>query len=71
MSSPRSIRIDVERCMGSGTCVFHAPNVFAVDPETSLARVKDPAGDPFDQVLDAVDACPTQAIAVELPAAGG
>ena len=70
MTPPPSIRIDSDRCMGSGTCVFHAPKVFAIDPETNLARVIDPAGDPLDEVLDAADDCPTQAISVDTRAAG-
>jgi ferredoxin len=65
VNRPPSIHVEADVCMGSGTCLFHAPHVFAIDPETNVARVADPWGDPLDDVLDAVDACPTQAIHVE------
>jgi ferredoxin len=51
--------------MGAGSCVFHAPHVFAIDPETNVARVVDPAADPLDDVLDAAEACPTGAIRID------
>ena len=28
-----SIKVDRERCMGSGNCAFHAPNTFDLDDE--------------------------------------
>jgi ferredoxin len=55
------IRIDEERCMGSGNCVFWAPATFDVGDD-NVAVVVDPEGDPPDKVRNAADACPTQAI---------
>ena len=46
---PLSIKIDRERCMGSGNCAFHAPNTFDLDDEMK-AIVVDPAGDPREQL---------------------
>lgn len=62
--TPR-IRVDADACMASGTCVFHAPRTFRIDDEAGVAVVADPDGDPLERVLDAAEACPTQAISVE------
>jgi ferredoxin len=55
------IRIDRERCMGSGSCQFHAPATFDLDDETK-AIVVDPAGDPARSIRNAAENCPTGAI---------
>ena len=57
------IVVDRELCMGSGMCIVYAPNTFAHDDETK-AVVIDPAGDPIDAILNAVQACPTSAIKI-------
>lgn len=60
------VRIDRERCMGSGNCVYWGPDVFDLDDD-GLAFVRgDPAAHP-EQVVLAAENCPTQAIS----AAGG
>jgi ferredoxin len=64
MSAPRVV-VDPDVCMGSGTCVYNAPATFALDDESGVARVIDPAGDPIEDVLGAAYGCPTQAITVE------
>ena len=60
---PERIVVDRELCMGSGMCIVYAPNTFAHDDETK-AVVIDPAGDPIDAILNAVQACPTSAIKI-------
>ena len=57
------IRIDREKCMGSGNCSFWAPGTFDLDDE-GVANVVDPEGDTDDKVVLAAQGCPTQAIAV-------
>ncbi|HYF45658.1 MAG TPA: ferredoxin [Acidimicrobiales bacterium] len=57
------IRIDEQRCMGSGNCAFWAPATFDVGDD-NVAYVLDPEGDPADKVRNAVDGCPTQAITI-------
>jgi len=57
------IRIDPEKCMGSGNCSFWAPATFELGDD-GIARVTDPGGDPEDKVVVAAKGCPTQAIAV-------
>ena len=58
------ITIDRERCMGSGSCQFHAPKVFDLDDETK-AVVQDPRGDSAQAVRNAAEGCPTLAITIE------
>jgi ferredoxin len=57
------IAIDRERCMGSGNCAFWAPSTFDVDDDMKVF-VLDPEGDDPDKVRNAVDACPTHALAL-------
>ena len=66
---PLSIKVDRERCMGSGNCAFHAPNTFDLDDEMK-AIVIDPTGDPDDKIRLAVDGCPTLALSLEADASG-
>jgi ferredoxin len=62
MSDP-TIQIDRERCMGSGSCVFHAPETFDVDDE-GKAVLLDAGGDEPDAVRAAVEGCPTRALSL-------
>jgi ferredoxin len=55
------IRIDRERCMGSGVCQFWAPATFGLDDECKSV-VLDPDGDPEPAIQHAADSCPTRAI---------
>ena len=57
------VAIDRDLCMGSGMCVMYAGNTFAVDEQTK-AVIVDAAGDPEEQILNAVEACPTGALSV-------
>jgi ferredoxin len=59
----REIRVDRNLCMGSGQCVWYAPNTFDQDDET-IAIVIDPGGDPAEKIQTAVDSCPTQALSL-------
>ncbi len=55
------IRIDRERCMGSGSCQFHAPNTFDLDADCK-AVVKEGHDDPARLIWNAKESCPTGAI---------
>jgi ferredoxin len=57
------IRIDREKCMGSGNCSFWAPSTFDLDDE-GIAIVVNPDGDPEEKIVLAAQGCPTQAIEV-------
>jgi ferredoxin len=57
------IRVDRDRCIGSGQCVRVAAGVFDQDDEAK-AVVTDSRGDPAEKVVHALTACPVQAISV-------
>jgi ferredoxin len=57
------IRIDREKCMGSGNCSFWAPSTFDLDDE-GIATVIDPEGDSDEKIVLAAQGCPTQSISV-------
>jgi ferredoxin len=57
------IKIDTERCMGSGNCAFWAPATFDINDQ-NLAYVIDPEGDSEDKIRNAAEGCPTQAISL-------
>ena len=57
------IRIDREKCMGSGNCSFWAGATFDLDDE-GIATVIDPEGDPEEKIVLAAQGCPTQSISV-------
>lgn len=56
------IRVSAARCIASKSCTHVAEGVFEVVDGT--ARVVDPAAAPLDDILAAVEACPTGAITV-------
>ena len=55
------VRIDRERCMGSGSCQFHAARTFDLDGDCK-AVVIDPRGDSPQAIRNAAEGCPTRAI---------
>ena len=57
------IRIDRDKCMGSGNCSFWAPATFDLDDE-GVAVVTDPEGDGDEKAVLAAQGCPTQAISI-------
>lgn len=59
----REIRVDRSLCMGSGQCLWYAPNTFDQDDNT-VAVVIDQHGDPEEKIQTAIDSCPTQAISI-------
>ena len=56
-----TVLVDRARCIGSGMCVMYAPGTFEHDDQAK-AVVITPAGDPFDVIESAVEACPTTAL---------
>ena len=57
------IRIDVERCMGSGNCMFWAPETFDLADE-GHAVVLDPAATDEERLRIAAQGCPVGAISL-------
>ena len=64
------IVIDADKCVGSGNCVFWAPNTFDLDDDAKSVVI-DPAGDPEDRIRVAAEGCPAAAIVVEPLEPGG
>ncbi|SBT45027.1 Ferredoxin [Micromonospora narathiwatensis] len=63
------VRVDRDRCCGSGNCVVTAPEVFDQGDEDGLVllRFAEPAPDVVDRVRRAVDLCPAGAISLDEP----
>ena len=61
MSSRWLVEADVDRCIGSGACVFTAPEVFDVD-DTGRVTLIGPVVTGDEQIRTAVENCPTDAL---------
>lgn len=61
------MKIDVDRvkCQNHGQCAIAAPEVFQMDDEGELVYVATPSEDLADEVDEAADVCPVQAILIE------
>jgi ferredoxin len=55
------IYVDRDACIGAGTCVDCAPNVFALDDE-NIAVVLDLEGDSDEDILKAAQDCPQECV---------
>jgi ferredoxin len=61
------IVVDPDKCTGLGMCEAEAPDLFEVDDEGSLTILNDtPTEEQRAAAEAAVDACPTEALSVEL-----
>lgn len=60
----KKIIVDKDKCIGCGTCVALAPEIFEMDDEGKSIIKKDPTIDEETLKL-AIDSCPSQAISVE------
>ena len=62
------IRLDQERCVSGGQCVFAAPEVFDQRDEDGVAILLVDADNVpeelREEVIEAIDICPAQAIAL-------
>ncbi|KAB1985697.1 MULTISPECIES: ferredoxin [Streptomyces] len=57
--------VDMIKCQDHGQCVFAAPDVFSMDDAGHLAYVSDVDEALRDEVEEAADVCPLQAIRIE------
>jgi ferredoxin len=55
------VETDRERCIGSGSCAFLAPDVFDVD-DTGRVVIVGPLDEGDERVREAVANCPTDAL---------
>ena len=60
---PVKIKVDLDKCIGSGSCEMLAPGVFEVSDEgLCQVLVADAGSDLENRVYKAVESCPTRAI---------
>lgn len=57
-----TVTIDRDMCIGAGTCLAIAEEVFVLDNEQKAIVIDTADSAPDDQILDAAKACPTAAI---------
>jgi ferredoxin len=59
------VAVDMNKCQDHGQCVFAAPDVFSMNDEGHLVYVSDVDDALRDDVEEAADVCPLQAIRIE------
>ncbi|TDE21955.1 ferredoxin [Actinomadura sp. 6K520] len=57
--------VDMDKCQDHGQCVFAAPEVFRLNDEGHLEYESAPDDSLRDEVEEAADVCPLQAITIE------
>ena len=57
-------KVDREKCVGCGSCAALCPAVFAMD-DNGKSKVVKCDGAPENEIQQAIDACPVQAITWE------
>jgi ferredoxin len=57
-----TINIDVDSCQNYGQCVFEAEDIFQLDEDGNIQYTKEVSDDRQEDVENAVDVCPMQAI---------
>ncbi|MFJ9590765.1 ferredoxin [Streptomyces acidicola] len=57
--------VDMNKCQDHGQCVFAAPDVFSMDDAGHLVYVSGPDDALREDVEEAADVCPLQAIRIE------
>jgi ferredoxin len=58
----KTVVVDEEKCSGCGTCVAIAEDCFALDDDTEKAKVISQTACSEDQIQEAIDTCPEEAI---------
>ncbi len=60
------VLVDMDVCQNHGQCVFSAPQVFELDDDGDLVILQEDVDESLrDNVEEAADVCPVQAITVE------
>ncbi|MCX4726878.1 ferredoxin [Streptomyces sp. NPDC090052] len=63
------VEVDRSVCIGSGMCVNHAPDGFALD-SARQSHPRSPETDASEKVLAAAEGCPVEAIMITLRESG-
>lgn len=60
------VKVDSDRCMGSGACVFACPQIFAQDDDGIVVVLSENPDDSLrPSVQAAADECPVACISIE------
>lgn len=59
-----TVEIDEALCIGSGNCVNMAPGVFQLNEENVVEFVDDPEATDDEEVIEACNLCPVDALIV-------
>lgn len=74
-----AVRVDADKCLGFGSCVIVAPEVFRLEEkpgryvfqsQAKLDILDETGGEDFEKLLTAAQSCPTQAIILTDPKTG-
>jgi ferredoxin len=57
-----TINIDMDSCQNYGQCVFEAEDIFQLDEDGNIQYTREVSDDRQEDVENAVDVCPMQAI---------
>ncbi|NOZ83405.1 MAG: ferredoxin [Epsilonproteobacteria bacterium] len=63
MAKPSKVEVDQETCIGCGVCADMVPDVFEMQDGKSI--VINAQGAEYDEVQEAVEACPVECITAE------
>jgi len=58
----KTVAVDEEKCTGCGTCAAIAEDCFELKEETEKAHVTSQTACSEDQIQEAIDTCPEEAI---------
>lgn len=61
------VTVDRSTCQNHGQCAIAAPDVFDLDDDGELMYEAEPSDEYADDVEDAADVCPVQAITIGSP----
>jgi len=63
VAKPSKVEVDQETCIGCGVCADMVPDVFEMQDGKSI--VINAQGAEYDEVQEAVESCPVEAITAE------
>ncbi|MDZ4265852.1 MAG: ferredoxin [Mycobacterium sp.] len=58
------VTVDLAKCQDHGQCAIAAPNVFSLNDDGKLEYDENPDDSERNDVLEAADVCPAQAILI-------
>lgn len=59
------VKVNADSCIGCGACAAICDEVFEINDEGISEVIAEPTNDNSDQVVDAIESCPTGAIVEE------